>query len=205
MPIEWPTMLEDSCQHFRVFALFGGIDPRTLTVTQTPASELKSRTTSPGAEAETYARIQPVFHLDNKLALILEMSRKGYFDGKEPEDLSTLTELLRRTDTFLGDECQIQVTGEYFLGEFEAPEALAVAFGPFGTSPRFRTVTGIMQVEGSAVQQIQWIHREDHQWKITLTGWLKGKLTADVMRDTQAKFHGTFRSLREAKAHGIVL
>lgn len=197
--IEWPEIGEDACQHFTVFALFGDIDPRNVRTKQTPASELKSRVIAAGTEPDTFARIQPIFRQDDKLALILEMTRKGYFDGKPPEDLSTLPELLRRTETFIGDDCKMQVVGDYFLSEWEAPEPLRIARGPFGTQPSFKHVTGVMQVEGSDVQQIQWAFREDSLWKITLSGWIKNTLAVDVLRTTLASFHETFRSLRDAQ------
>jgi hypothetical protein len=198
-PIDWPDIGEETCHHFTLFALFGNVDPRNIRTQQTPASELKSRVIAAGTEPETFTRIQPVFHQDNKLALILETTRKGFFDGKEPQDHSPLPELLRRTEAFVGDSCRIQVIGDYFLPEWCPPEPLRIVRGPYGTSPSFTLVNGQIKVEGSSVQLIQWALREDALWKITLTGWLTTTLDRDIMQTSLATFHETFRAFRDAK------
>ena len=108
-------------------------------------------------------------------------------------------ELLRRTETFVGDECKMQVVGDYFLPDWETPEVLRICRGPFGSQPSFTNLTGLMKVEGLDVQQVHWTFREDSLWKITLTGWINTTLSSDVMRPTLASFHETFRALRDAQ------
>ena len=199
MPIDWPMMAEEACQHFTVLAIFGGIDPRNLSIGQAPVGQQKSLTSAAGLEPDTFARVQPVFHQDNKLALILEMCRKGFYEGHEPTELSPLPEILRRAETFLGQECTVQVSGDYFLLREQGPRVLLAATEPFGNTPRFRGVSGVIQVEQSAVQQITWVYRDtDHLWKITLSGWLKGTLAPDVLRVTSTTYHEVFRAFRAA-------
>lgn len=198
--IQWPEIGDEACQHFSLFALFGGVDPRNIRLTQTPASEMKSRVVAPGDEPDTFARIQPIFHQDNKLGLILELTRRGFFDGHPPEDLATLPELLKRTETFVGEDCKIQIVGDYFLPEVDAPKSLQPARQSFGTHPRFRHVSGVVSVDGSLVQQIQWVLRPDALWKITLAaGWTETTLEPDILPRVLFAFHDTFRQFCDSE------
>ena len=203
---EWPP-LDESCYHFQIIAIVGDYDPQQIQMTSEPATEHDTKAKAPGPEADTFVLVRPIYQRDEPQQLVIEVSRKGWFEGQEPQpgDLTTLEELMRRMNPFFDKDCTVYVSGDYFVKETEeVPKPIKIASGPFGSgTSRFESVVGVLHVDDeSAAQQILWQLRPDGLYRINISGWFKGLFAPDTVAGTTSAFNDLFRIFREAEVQG---